>query len=121
MRVRHPLLACLLVVMATMWSRGAMADVIDGNWCYPDGRHFSIRGPDIVTPAGASAKGNWSRHAFSYQVPPAESDGGRTIYMLLQDQNTVALAVGTQPVIADPAQVQIWHRCADQVSQLHPR
>jgi len=51
-------------------------------------------------------------------VPPAEADGGQTIYMLLQDQNTVALAVGSQPMIADPAQVQIWHRCSDQVSQL---
>lgn len=39
--------------------------------------------------------------------------------MLLQDQNTVALAVGTRPIVADPAQVQIWHRCADQVSQLY--
>ena len=68
--------------------------------------------------AGTSAKGNWSRHSFSYQVPPAESDGGQTVYMLLQDENTVVLAVGTQPMISDPAQVQIWHRCADQVSQL---
>jgi hypothetical protein len=106
------LLACMFVVAVAACPRAALADVIDGNWCYRDGRHFSIRGPDIVTPAGTSAKGNWSR------VPPAESDGGQTIYMLLQDQNTVALAVGAQPVIADPAQVQIWHRCADQVSQL---
>jgi len=112
------LLALMLIVSAAACPRAAMADVIDGNWCYRDGRHFSIRGPDIVTPAGASTKGNWSRHAFSYQVPAAEADAGQTIYMLLQDQNTVALAVGTQPMIADPAQVQIWHRCSDQVSQL---
>jgi hypothetical protein len=117
MRARHCLIAGGLVV-AALSPRIAMADVIDGNWCYADGRHFSIRGPDIVTPAGASAKGSWSRHSFSYQVPPREADAGQTVYMLLQDQNTVALAVGTQPMIADPAQVQIWHRCADQVSQL---
>lgn len=71
------LLASMFVAMAMMCARGAMADVIDGNWCYPDGRHFSIRGPDIVTPAGTSAKGKWSRHSFSYQVPPPESDGGQ--------------------------------------------
>jgi hypothetical protein len=112
------LLAGMFGILAAMCSRGAMADVIDGNWCYADGRHFSIRGPDIVTPAGTSAKGNWSRHSFSYQVPPAESDGGQTVYMLLQDENTVVLAVGTEPMVSDPAQVQIWHRCADQVSQL---
>ena len=107
-----------VAAVATMSSHVALADIIDGNWCYRDGRHFSIRGPDIVTPAGTSAKGNWSRHAFSYQAPPAESDSGQTVYMLLQDENTVVLAVGTQPMIADPAKVQIWHRCGDQVSQL---
>lgn len=118
MKVHSRLLGCLFAVAAATCSRGAMADVIDGNWCYSDGRHFSIRGPDIVTPAGASAKGTWARHSFSYQVPPAEADAGQTIYMLLQDQDTVALAVGTQPIVADPAGVQIWHRCKDQVSQL---
>ena len=112
------LLACMFVVAVAACPRAALADVIDGNWCYRDGRHFSIRGPDIVTPAGTSAKGNWSRHSFSYKVPPADADAGQTIYMLLQDQNTVALAVGTQPMIAEPAQVQIWHRCGDQVSEL---
>jgi len=119
MRTRRRLLGMMIVGLATICGQGALADVIDGNWCYSDGRHFSIRGPDIVTPGGTSAKGSWSRHAFSYQIPPAETDAGQTIYMLLQDQNTVALAVGAQPIIADPAQVQIWHRCTDQVSQLH--
>jgi len=110
------LLAGMFVVAVAVCPHGARADVIDGNWCYPDGRHFSIRGPDIVTPAGTSAKGNWSRHSFSYEVPSAEADAGKTIYMLLQDENTVVLAVATRPMISDPAQVQIWHRCADQVS-----
>jgi len=112
----HRRLLASLFVIATMYPSRAIADVIDGNWCYPDGRHFSIRGSDIVTPAGTSAKGNWSRHSFSYQVPAAEPDGGQTVYMLLQDENTVVLAVGAQPMISDPAQIQIWHRCADQVS-----
>jgi len=112
------LLACMFCASAAVCPRSAMADVIDGNWCYRDGRHFSIRGPDIVTPGGTSTKGDWSRHSFTYQIPPAEADGGQKIYMLLQDENTVVLAVGAQPMTADPAQVQIWHRCADQVSQL---
>jgi hypothetical protein len=111
------LLAGMFVVATAVCPRGAMADVIDGNWCNPDGRHFSIRGPDIVTPAGTSTKGNWSRHSFAYQVPPAEADGGQMVYMLLQDENTVVLAVGAQPMISDSARIQIWHRCADQVSQ----
>ncbi len=112
------LLASMFVVAVAVCPRSARADVIDRNWCCPDGRHFSIRGPDIVTPAGASAKGNWSRHSFSYEVPPPESDSGQTVYMLLQDKNTVVLAVGIQPMVSDPAKIQIWHRCSDQVSQL---
>jgi len=119
MQTPRRLLGVMIVAVVTIYGHGVLADVIDGNRCYPDGRHFSIRGPDIVTPAGTSAKGDWSRHSFTYQVPPAESDGGQTVYMLLQDENTVVLAVGTQPIVADPARVQIWHRCADQVSELH--
>jgi len=118
MKAYRRLLGSMFAVAAFFYSCGAMADVIDGNWCYSDGRHFSIRGPDIVTPGGTSAKGTWSRQAFSYRIPPAEADAGQTIYMLLQDQDTVALAVGTQPIVADPASVQIWHRCKDQVSQV---
>jgi hypothetical protein len=112
------LLVSMFAVAVAVSPRSAMADVIDGNWCYPDGRRFSIRGPSIVTPAGMSTKGDWSRHSSTYQVPPAESDGGQTIYMLLQDEDTVVLAVGAQPVVADPAKIQIWHRCTDQVSEL---
>ena len=111
------LLACMFVVAAAVCPRSALADVIDGSWCYRDGRHFSIHGPDSVTPAGTPAKGDWSRHSFTYQVPPAESEGGQTVYMLLQDENTVVLAVGAQPMVSDPAKIQIWHRCADQVSE----
>jgi len=118
MRTHRHLLGGVIVGAMMISAHDALADVIDGNWCYRDGRHFSIRGPDIVTPAGAPAMGSWSRHSFSYQVPPAESDAGQTVYMLLQDENTVVLAVGTQPMISDPAKIQIWHRCADQVSQL---
>ena len=112
------LLAGFIAISATAATHAALADVIDGHWCYTDGRRFSIRGPDIVTPAGSATKGSWTRHSFSYQVPPAESDAGQTVYMLLQDEDTVVLAVGTQPVIADPSDVQIWHRCKDQISQL---
>jgi hypothetical protein len=118
MQTPRRLLGMMMVALAMICGRGARADVIDGNWCYPDGRHFSIRGPDIVTPAGTEAKGNWSRHSFSYEVPPPESGGGQTVYMLLQDENTVVLAVGTQPMVTDPAKIQIWHRCTDQVSRL---
>ena len=47
----------------------AVADVIDGNWCHSDGRRFTIRGPEIVTPGGKRMEGNYSRHWFSYTAP----------------------------------------------------
>ena len=38
----------------------AFADAIDGNWCHSDGRRFTIRGPEIVTPDGKRMDGNYS-------------------------------------------------------------
>ncbi|MGH6946214.1 MAG: hypothetical protein ACREDZ_02705, partial [Kiloniellales bacterium] len=43
----------------------ARADAIDGHWYSEDGRLFSIAGSKIVTPAGITTHGNYSRHAFS--------------------------------------------------------
>ena len=45
-------LAALALLASPAVSR---ADVIDGDWCQP-GRHFSIKGPEIVTPAGHRLK-----------------------------------------------------------------
>jgi hypothetical protein len=86
---------------------GAHADVIDGNWCSGDGRHFSINGPSIVTPGGAKTQGNYSRHAFSYTAPPNEDSAGAQIFMTLLNETTVRLRVGADPT----APTQIWKRC----------
>jgi hypothetical protein len=83
MRAHRRLLGSVIVAATTMSAHDALGDVIDGNWFYRDGRHFSIHGPDIVTPAGTAAKGSWSRHSFSYEVRSAEADAGKTIYMML--------------------------------------
>ena len=69
-----------------------MPIAIDGDWCHaPDGRRFSIRGPDIVTPGGKQMQGDYSRHAFSYAVPAPEPGAGKTVFMTLLDENTVHL------------------------------
>ncbi len=78
---------------------------IDGNWCASDGRVMTINGPAIVTPGGSQITGNYSRHAFSYVVPPDESDAGLTVLMVLLNENTVKLAPG------NGAADEIWHRC----------
>jgi hypothetical protein len=99
----------------TLLAAPAFADAIDGDWCHkPDGRRFSIRGPEIVTPGGAHMQGDYSRHAFSYAVPLPEPGAGKTVFMTLLNENTVHLRLG-EALAADP---ETWIRCSPSVSSL---
>jgi hypothetical protein len=91
----------------------AFADAIDGNWCHSDGRRFTIRGPEIVTPGGKRMEGNYSRHWFSYMAPAPEPGAGQTIFMTLADENTVHLRLGEQT-----STPETWVRCSPSVSSL---
>jgi hypothetical protein len=86
----------------------ARADAIDGDWCADGGRHFSIRGPAITTPAGIETTGNYSRHAFNYVLPEGEENAGEEIAMLLLNENTVEVEAGSQ--------TEIWLRCKPAIS-----
>jgi hypothetical protein len=90
----------------------ALADAIDGNWCHNDGRRFSIRGPEIVTPGGKQMEGQYSRHWFNYTVPAPEPGAGEVVQMTLLNENTVQLRVGEAGAPA------IWVRCTPSVSAL---
>jgi hypothetical protein len=95
----------------------AWADVIDGDWCATnDGRHLSIKGPEIVTPAGTRMQGDYTRHSFLYVVPQAEPGAGQTVAMQLINEETVNLRIGASAAEAAQAPVQVWHRCAPRVS-----
>jgi len=98
----------VLGVMATP----ALADAIDGHWCHNDGRRFSIRGPEIVTPGGKQIEGNYSRHFFSYTVPSPEPGAGQVVEMSLLNENTVHLRLG------EDGTPETWVRCAPSVSAL---
>ena len=76
------LLAGIALAACTIGS-SARADVIDGNWCGPDGRVFTITGPRIVTPAGTATTGDYSRHSFAYVVPASDPGAGLRITMQL--------------------------------------
>ena len=93
----------------------ACADAIDGNWCHNDGRRFTIRGPEIVTPGGKHMEGNYSRHYFDYKVPAPEPGAGETVYMTLAGENTVYLRRGEQ---ASGSPQETWVRCAPSISAL---
>jgi hypothetical protein len=97
----------------------AAADAIDGNWCHPDGRRFSIHGPEIVTPGGNRIAGHYDRHYFSYTIPANEAPAGKTVFMVLRDEYTVYLRVGEQPSGSD--QSEEWKRCAPSISQAQRR
>ncbi len=84
----------------------ALADRIDGKWCSPEGKHVEIEGPKITTPGGAKMEGNYTRHSFSYTVPPAEPQTGSVIYMVLLNEETMEVRIGN-PV----GQAAVWRRC----------
>lgn len=89
----------------------ASADAIDGDWCLTDGRHMTIRGPDITTPGGTKMRGQYSRHSFSYVVPAGEPGTGETVSIILLND---LLAHSRQG--GPDAPVQEWRRCAARVS-----
>jgi hypothetical protein len=89
----------------------ARADVIDGDWCRADGRTMSIRGPDIVTPGGKTARGDYTRHSFVYVIPAGEAGEGETVSMILRNEYLVHARQGG----AD-APLQEWRRCPPKVS-----
>jgi hypothetical protein len=94
----------------------ARADAIDGNWCSAEGKHMSIEGPAIVTPAGTPTHGNYSRHYFTYQVPAPDPGAGQTVYMALLNENTVHLTMASDAQKAQQTPVEVWHRCPPAVS-----
>ena len=70
MNARRPAPGLMVVLGVLLNGAPAMADVIDGDWCHDDGRHFSIQGPIIITPAGKPMQGQYTRHTFRYRLPP---------------------------------------------------
>jgi hypothetical protein len=96
----------------------ARADAIDGNWCYTDGRRMAINGPEIVTPAGTRTIGNYSRHYFSYKIPASDPQAGQSVFMALQNENTVNITSGADAASAAQAPVEVWHRCPPATSSI---
>ena len=83
----------------------AFADAIDGHWCDSTNKHLEINGPSIVTPSGASLKGDYDRHGFRYLEPGT----GKQIVMVLFGETIMRLKAGDGPD-------ETWHRCAASTS-----
>jgi hypothetical protein len=105
MNARQVGLGLSIVACAVVLSTSARADVIDGDWCREDGRHFSIAGETIVTEGGQRTQGDYARHSFRYTVPPQDPGAGQDIFMRLLNELTLSLRVGAEGA------PEIWHRC----------
>jgi hypothetical protein len=108
-----------IVIGVAIYAAGAypaLADAIDGHWCFPDGRRMFIQGPAITTPGGSRIQGEYGRHFFSYVIPPADQGSGQTVSMALVNEDTVHLRIGTGPAYSSDAPVQVWHRCGPPTS-----
>ena len=103
------LLICLVATAMLLQTGVGHADAIDGDWCSTDGMRMSIRGEKITTPGGRQIEGNYSRHAFDYKVPANEPGAGANVNMILLNEETVNLWLGSG--LPEPAAVQIWRRC----------
>ena len=105
--IKRALAPIALAALLAAGASPAFADKIDGNWCAPDGRHFTIEGPSIVTEDGVHAEGRYTRHAFAYLIPEPSKSAGSEVSMLLLNENTVNRWVGD----FSTAQIEVWKRC----------
>lgn len=105
-RLRAATAAAALILLG---AAPALADAIDGDWCFDDGSKLTINGPDLVTPGGKQLKGDYDRHHFSYVVPAAEPGAGGTVSMVLLSEIRMRL----KPPAGEE---QLWRRCGKPVS-----
>jgi hypothetical protein len=101
-------LAAAIMAASLLPAKPALADRIDGNWCYTDGRHLSIDGPAIITPGGTSMTGEYDRHGFRYVVPEGEADAGAQVDMIQFDDYTIQVTT-TQP--GGARRTETWKPC----------
>jgi len=101
--------AAIALVIATFAAAPqALADAIDGEWCFKDGKNLKIEGPQIRTPAGIETTGRYSRHAFAYEPPEGDPDRGLVVVMDLLSEELMHL-VRVKDGVASP--VEEWRRC----------
>lgn len=96
----------LALAGSVLSSLPALADAIDGDWCY-GGSHMAIEGSSIVTPDRNKVQGVYGRYRFSYVIPANEAGAGGEITMVMvRGQELVQL---NRPGAKDGPEV--WRRC----------
>jgi hypothetical protein len=120
MKRRRIRIGGLALLLLTALPPAARADVIDGDWCHSDGRRLSIKGPEIWTPSGSKATGNYSRHYFTYVVPAGEPAAGENVAMTLVNENLMQLRRGDAVAsgTANSRAPETWRRCSATISSI---
>jgi hypothetical protein len=109
-RTRAALVSAGLSTVLLGLSGQALADQLDGDWCFPsDGRNLTIQGNNIVTPSGTKTTGDYRRHTFSYVVPDSDPGAGAEVYIRQLNDLTMVLR---QP----DGREETWKRCELQTS-----
>jgi hypothetical protein len=103
-----PLTALLLAAPGS-----AMADVIDGDWCFA---RAAVRDPraEYRDPAGSGTTGDYSATISAMSCPESDPDAGKTIDMRLMNENAVFLWLGGQAMVRNASPSR--HRCLPAVS-----
>jgi hypothetical protein len=109
-RISHFGIGAIGAVMFFLSVGTARADAIDGDWCL-GAKTMSIHGPEIVTPGGQRAKGDYTRHSFSYTIPAGEPGAGDVVAMILRSEYLLHARQG-----GPEAPLQEWRRCSARTS-----
>lgn len=109
-------LALPLLFLTLFHSVSAHADAVDGDWCYTDGRGFTIDGPRIRTPGGQQVEGDYDRHSFRYTIPEGEKDAGTHVLMVQWSEQELRIWYAAEAPVRREGEPEIWGRCRRQMS-----
>jgi hypothetical protein len=95
------------VIGASVLSAPALADAIDGDWCF-GGHHMNIDGSTILTPARNKLQGQYLRYRFNYVIPANEPGAGGEINMVMIRGKEIVHLSRPGGKTGEP---EVWHRC----------
>ncbi len=101
--------ATLFIRITTLPVSAALAQslpALDGNWCHADGKRLTVKGSDVVTPAGKPLRAEYARTFASWVIPDGEPNAGATITMMLVGSDRAHTREGA----ADTPPLE-WRRC----------
>jgi ABC-type phosphate transport system substrate-binding protein len=108
--LRKSIVAVALIIrVTTLAVSGAIAQnlpALEGSWCHADGKRLTVKGSDVVTPAGKPLRAEYARTFASWVIPDGEPNAGTTVTMMLIGTDRAHTREGA----ADTPPLE-WRRC----------